>query len=155
MMGFYNWSTGNAIASEESVRVTPSLRSQKGMIWSKEPTNFDWYCLQIGDWKLTIESGGKWISLLKLREGEGLVQMAWLFGTLLQRYLCFHILCAWKAYVLMICLRWFFNFSPSEHRKPSHWTCIWVSRPLDWAWPLLRQLWQWQQAQQPLYHGHD
>ena len=37
-----NCSSGNAIASEESVRVTPSLRSQKGMIWSKEPTNFDW-----------------------------------------------------------------------------------------------------------------
>ena len=34
--------SGNAIASEESVRVTPSLRSQKGMIWSKEATNFDW-----------------------------------------------------------------------------------------------------------------
>lgn len=35
--------TGNAIASEESVRITPSLRSQKGMIWSKEQTNFDWW----------------------------------------------------------------------------------------------------------------
>jgi len=34
---------GNAIASEESVRITPSLRSQKGMIWSKELTNFDWW----------------------------------------------------------------------------------------------------------------
>jgi len=39
---FFEYS-GNAIASEESVRVTPSLRSQKGMIWSKEPTNFDWW----------------------------------------------------------------------------------------------------------------
>jgi len=34
---------GNAIASEESVRITPSLRSQKGMIWTKEVTNFDWW----------------------------------------------------------------------------------------------------------------
>jgi len=39
---FFEYS-GNAIASEESVRITPSLRSQKGMIWSKEPTNFDWW----------------------------------------------------------------------------------------------------------------
>jgi len=34
---------GNAIASEESVRITPSLRSQKGMIWSKEISTFDWW----------------------------------------------------------------------------------------------------------------
>jgi len=38
---------GNAIASEESVRVTPSLRSQKGMIWSKEITNFDWWEVEL------------------------------------------------------------------------------------------------------------
>lgn len=35
--------TGNAIASEESVRITPSLRSQKGQIWTKNPTNFEWW----------------------------------------------------------------------------------------------------------------
>jgi hypothetical protein len=38
---FFEYS-GNAIASEESVRITPSLRSQKGMIWTREPTTFDW-----------------------------------------------------------------------------------------------------------------
>merc|ERR1712212_1141698 len=37
---FFEYS-GNAIASEESVRITPSLRSQKGMIWARSPTNFD------------------------------------------------------------------------------------------------------------------
>merc|ERR1719411_595767 len=37
---FFEYS-GNAIASEESVRITPSLRSQKGMIWTRSPTNFD------------------------------------------------------------------------------------------------------------------
>lgn len=31
----------DAIASSESVRVAPSLRSQKGAIWTKLPTNFD------------------------------------------------------------------------------------------------------------------
>nr|BAN20368.1 mannose binding lectin, putative [Riptortus pedestris] len=34
---------GNAIASAENVRVAPSLRSQKGAIWTKSKTNFDWW----------------------------------------------------------------------------------------------------------------
>ncbi|KAI4478070.1 hypothetical protein M0804_012261 [Polistes exclamans] len=34
---------GNAIASAENVRVAPSLRSQKGAIWVKNPINFDWW----------------------------------------------------------------------------------------------------------------
>lgn len=33
----------DAIASEESVRITPSLRSQKGQIWTKNPTSFEWW----------------------------------------------------------------------------------------------------------------
>ncbi|XP_011154814.1 protein ERGIC-53 isoform X2 [Harpegnathos saltator] len=38
---------GNAIASAENVRVAPSLRSQKGAIWAKQPTNFDWWEVNI------------------------------------------------------------------------------------------------------------
>ncbi|XP_026667530.1 protein ERGIC-53, partial [Ceratina calcarata] len=34
---------GNAIASAENVRVAPSMRSQKGAIWVKQPVNFDWW----------------------------------------------------------------------------------------------------------------
>lgn len=34
---------GNAIASEEMVRITPSLRSKKGAIWTKLKTNFEWW----------------------------------------------------------------------------------------------------------------
>lgn len=37
----------DAIASEESVRITPSLRSQKGMIWSRLVTAFDWWEVEI------------------------------------------------------------------------------------------------------------
>merc|ERR1712110_844123 len=36
-----------AIASEESVRITPSLRSQKGMIWSRLVTSFDWWEVEL------------------------------------------------------------------------------------------------------------
>jgi len=43
---FFEYS-GNAIASEESVRITPSLRSQKGMIWTKDLTNFDWWEVEL------------------------------------------------------------------------------------------------------------
>lgn len=38
---------GNAIASGESVRLAPSLRSQKGAIWSKQGINFDWWEVDI------------------------------------------------------------------------------------------------------------
>ncbi|XP_066589182.1 protein ERGIC-53 [Prorops nasuta] len=34
---------GYAIASSENVRVAPSLKSQKGAIWIKQPINFDWW----------------------------------------------------------------------------------------------------------------
>ncbi|XP_031787403.1 protein ERGIC-53 [Nasonia vitripennis] len=34
---------GNAIASSENVRIAPSLRSQKGAIWTKSPVNFEWW----------------------------------------------------------------------------------------------------------------
>ncbi|XP_021951686.1 protein ERGIC-53 [Folsomia candida] len=39
--------SGNAIASEENLRITPSLKSQKGMIWSKLPTAFEWWEVEI------------------------------------------------------------------------------------------------------------
>ncbi|XP_021697592.1 protein ERGIC-53 [Aedes aegypti] len=38
---------GNAIASSENVRIAPSLRSQKGAIWTKQRTNFDWWEVDI------------------------------------------------------------------------------------------------------------
>ncbi|CAG9794289.1 unnamed protein product [Diatraea saccharalis] len=38
---------GNAIASSENVRLAPSLRSQKGAIWAKNPINFDWWEVDI------------------------------------------------------------------------------------------------------------
>ncbi|XP_055608499.1 protein ERGIC-53 isoform X2 [Uranotaenia lowii] len=38
---------GNAIASSENVRIAPSLRSQKGAIWTKQKTNFDWWEVDI------------------------------------------------------------------------------------------------------------
>jgi len=38
---------GNAIASSEMVRLAPSLKSQKGAIWTKQPTNFDWWEVDI------------------------------------------------------------------------------------------------------------
>jgi mannose-binding lectin 1 len=46
---FWQYS-GNAIASDESVRITPSLRSQKGQMWTKHKTDFDWYILQCDYW---------------------------------------------------------------------------------------------------------
>ncbi|XP_075218847.1 lectin, mannose binding protein ergic53 [Lycorma delicatula] len=38
---------GNAIASSENVRIAPSMRSQKGAIWTKSKTSFDWWEVDI------------------------------------------------------------------------------------------------------------
>lgn len=38
---------GNAIASGENVRIAPSMRSQKGAIWTKSKTTFDWWEVDI------------------------------------------------------------------------------------------------------------
>ncbi|CAH2007658.1 unnamed protein product [Acanthoscelides obtectus] len=38
---------GNAIAGSENVRLAPSLKSQKGAIWTKQPINFDWWEVDI------------------------------------------------------------------------------------------------------------
>ncbi|XP_063984599.1 protein ERGIC-53 [Diachasmimorpha longicaudata] len=38
---------GNAIASSENVRVAPSLKSQKGAIWTKKTTDFDWWVVDL------------------------------------------------------------------------------------------------------------
>ncbi|KAJ8311485.1 hypothetical protein KUTeg_010840 [Tegillarca granosa] len=38
---------GDAIASDESIRITPSLRSQKGWAWAKEPVTFDQWSVEI------------------------------------------------------------------------------------------------------------
>jgi len=37
----------DAIASSESIRLAPSLRSQKGAIWTKQPVSFDWWEVEI------------------------------------------------------------------------------------------------------------
>lgn len=37
----------DAIASSESVRIAPSLRSQKGAVWTKEKTNFEWWEIDV------------------------------------------------------------------------------------------------------------
>ncbi|CAG2103244.1 unnamed protein product [Medioppia subpectinata] len=38
---------GNAIASEEMVRITPSLRSKKGSVWTKTKTTFEWWEVEL------------------------------------------------------------------------------------------------------------
>ncbi|XP_044738350.1 protein ERGIC-53 isoform X2 [Chrysoperla carnea] len=38
---------GYTIASAENVRIVPSLKSQKGAIWTVQPTNFDWWEVEI------------------------------------------------------------------------------------------------------------
>jgi len=43
---FWTYS-GNAIASAESLRITPSLRSQKGQAWAKRATEFDWWEVEL------------------------------------------------------------------------------------------------------------
>lgn len=41
------WILADCIASSDSVRVAPSLKSQKGAIWTKRQTTFDWWEIEI------------------------------------------------------------------------------------------------------------
>lgn len=41
------FSQTDAIASSESVRVAPSLKSQKGAIWTKKQSSFDWWEIEV------------------------------------------------------------------------------------------------------------
>lgn len=43
---YYNLFT-DCIASADSVRVAPSLKSQKGAIWTKKQTEFDWWDVEV------------------------------------------------------------------------------------------------------------
>lgn len=69
------WSyDGNAIASAENVRVTPSLRSQKGRIWSKEMTNFDFWEVELtfrvtGRGRIGADGLAFWYTAAKGMEG--------------------------------------------------------------------------------------
>lgn len=44
---YQNQLFSDAIASSENVRVAPSLRSQKGAIWTRQPINFEWWDVDI------------------------------------------------------------------------------------------------------------
>ncbi|XP_008560355.1 protein ERGIC-53 [Microplitis demolitor] len=52
---FWNYG-GNVIASSDKVRLAPSLRSQKGAIWTKQPTDFEWWEV---DLKFNINGRGR------------------------------------------------------------------------------------------------
>lgn len=45
-MPFWDYG-GNAIASADNVRIAPSLKSQKGAIWTKSQTKFEWWTVEI------------------------------------------------------------------------------------------------------------
>lgn len=50
---FWQYS-GITIASEEMVKLTPSLKSKKGAIWTKLKTNFQWWEVAIEFRKLPV-----------------------------------------------------------------------------------------------------
>lgn len=65
---------GATIASEEMVRITPSLRSKRGAIWTKYKTNFDWWEAEIwlrvtGRGRLGADGIAFWFTEGKTPEG--------------------------------------------------------------------------------------
>ena len=65
---------GNAIASEEMVRITPSLRSKKGSIWTKEPFTSNYWEVELwfrvtGRGRLGADGLGFFFTESKLAEG--------------------------------------------------------------------------------------
>src|SRR5699024_144673 len=70
---FWEYS-GHAIASEELVRITPSLHSKKGQIWSKAKTNFDWWEVELmfrvsGKGRIGADGLAFWFTDQKYPEG--------------------------------------------------------------------------------------
>ncbi|OQR70180.1 protein ERGIC-53 isoform 1 [Tropilaelaps mercedesae] len=71
---FWEYS-GSTIASEEMVRITPSLRSKKGAIWTKSPVNFPWWEIEIvfrvnGRGRLGADGLALWYTQQKMPEGN-------------------------------------------------------------------------------------
>lgn len=65
---------GVAMASEEMVRITPSLKSKKGAIWSKLQTTFDWWEVELwfrvnGRGRLGADGLAFWFTDAKYPEG--------------------------------------------------------------------------------------
>lgn len=65
---------GNAIASDDMVRITPSLRSKKGFAWTKYKSNFEWWEVEIwlrvtGRGRLGADGIAFWFTESKTPEG--------------------------------------------------------------------------------------
>ena len=65
---------GNAIASEEMVRITPSLRSKKGSVWTKSKTTFEWWEVELvfrvnGRGRLGADGLAFWFTDVRSPEG--------------------------------------------------------------------------------------
>ncbi|XP_030828281.1 protein ERGIC-53-like [Strongylocentrotus purpuratus] len=65
---------GSALASEDKVRVTPSLRSRRGYIWSKMETSFDWWEIEVifkvtGRGRVGADGLGIWFTQTRGEEG--------------------------------------------------------------------------------------
>ncbi|KAI1288452.1 Protein ERGIC-53 [Halotydeus destructor] len=65
---------GNAMASDDMVRITPSLRSKRGAIWSKVKTNFDWWEVEVwlrvtGRGRLGADGVAFWFTENRMPEG--------------------------------------------------------------------------------------
>lgn len=65
---------GSAIASEEMVRITPSLKSKKGQVWTKYKTNFEWWEVELwlrvtGRGRLGADGISFWFTDSKYPEG--------------------------------------------------------------------------------------
>lgn len=70
---FWEYS-GSSIASEEMVRITPSLRSKKGQIWTRQKSNFNWWEVEImfrvnGKGRIGADGLAFWFTDQKYPEG--------------------------------------------------------------------------------------
>ncbi|KAF0301028.1 Protein ERGIC-53 [Amphibalanus amphitrite] len=65
---------GNTIASPDNVRVTPSLKSQKGMIWNKNQVTFKWWEVEMwfritGRGRIGADGLAMWYTTERMEEG--------------------------------------------------------------------------------------
>ncbi|OQV14933.1 Protein ERGIC-53 [Hypsibius exemplaris] len=66
---------GNAIASDDQIRLAPSLKARKGYMWSKNAVNFDWWEVEMsmrvsGSGRVGGDGLGFWYTTERMQEGD-------------------------------------------------------------------------------------
>ncbi|XP_055332626.1 protein ERGIC-53-like [Paramacrobiotus metropolitanus] len=66
---------GHAIASDDQIRLAPSLKARKGYMWTKNPVNFEWWEVEMnfrvsGSGRVGADGLAFWYATERMQEGD-------------------------------------------------------------------------------------